>query len=98
MQVTPVESRKLAQLREGLKKLNQADPSVRVWVQQQTGNYILGTAGEVHLSRCITDLTQRYARMEITVSDPIVAFRETVVVPPKTDQANEAIEDAKDQV
>jgi len=33
----------------------------------------------------------RYAKIELNVSEPIVQFRETIIVPPKMDMVNEAI-------
>ena len=48
-------------------------------------------AGEVHLQRCIDDLKQRFARIKLNVSAPIVPFRETIVIPPTVDRVNEAI-------
>lgn len=38
-------------------------------------------AGEVHLETCIQDLRERFARVELTVSPPLVAFRESVADP-----------------
>lgn len=35
----------------------------------------------------------RYAKVAINASEPIVPFRETVVVPPTVDMVNEAIQD-----
>ncbi len=58
----------------------------------EAGENVLLTAGEVHLQRCILDLTETYAKCEITVSEPIVPFRETIVPVPETDRVNEAIE------
>lgn len=77
-------------LDEGLKLLNQSDPCVKL-TTQETGERILSTAGEVHLQRCLDDLRNTYARVEIKVSPPIIPFRETVVVPPTMDMVNEAI-------
>lgn len=98
--VTPIlrvalEPRRLADMAalvRGLKLLHQADPCVQVLLQE-TGEHVLLTAGEVHLERCLNDLTQRFAKVEINVSDPIIPFRETIVEPPKVDMVNEAIED-----
>ena len=55
------------------------------------GEYVIIAAGEVHLQRCLDDLSKQYAKIEIKVSDPIVPFRETVVSPPKIDMVNEEI-------
>lgn len=49
------------------------------------------TAGEVHLQRCVDDLQERYARVPVSISDPIVPFRETIIPPPTYDRLNEAI-------
>ena len=61
-------------------------------VLQDNGEYVLVTAGEVHLQRCIDDLEERYARIKVQVSAPIVPFRESIILPPKVDRLNEAIE------
>ncbi len=49
----------MKQLRHGMRLLNQADPLVECTLKN-TGEYILSTAGEVHLQRCIDDLTKMY--------------------------------------
>ena len=46
-------------LKEGLIKLNKADPSVQFYVNNR-GEYILSTCGEVHLQRCLKDLTDDF--------------------------------------
>ncbi|KAK7076905.1 Elongation factor-like GTPase 1 [Halocaridina rubra] len=81
----------LPKLRAGLKLLNQADPCVQVSLQK-SGEYVIVTAGEVHLQRCIDDLQERYAGVPVQVSDPIVPFRETIIERPRVDRLNEAIE------
>jgi ribosome assembly protein 1 len=66
-------------LKEGLYKLDRADPSVNFYVNNQ-GEYILSTCGEVHLERCIKDLTDDFAKgVKLKVSDPIITFKETIV-------------------
>jgi translation elongation factor EF-G len=40
----------------------------------------LSTCGEVHLERCIKDLTDDFAKgIKLHVSDPIITFKETIV-------------------
>lgn len=46
----------MEQLDKGLKLLYQADPCVEVYVQE-TGEHVLAAAGEVHLQKCLKDLT-----------------------------------------
>ncbi|KAH7885095.1 P-loop containing nucleoside triphosphate hydrolase protein [Phlebopus sp. FC_14] len=84
----PVDMPKLV---AGLALLAQADPCVETF-QQQTGEHVILTAGELHLERCLKDLRERFARVEIQASKPIVPFRETAVkasdmAPPKTRDA-----------
>ena len=74
----------------GLHLLNQADANVQVFLNDK-GEHILLTAGEVHLERCIRDLKETYAQVEVNVSSPIVPFRETIIEPPKTDMVNEEL-------
>ena len=88
--VEPMHVTDMPALVSGMKLLNQADPSVEIYVQE-TGERILSTAGEVHLQKCLNDLKNQYARVKLKVSAPIIPFRETVIVPPKIDMVNEAI-------
>ncbi|KAI8086124.1 uncharacterized protein BX664DRAFT_386577 [Halteromyces radiatus] len=75
----PTEMNKLV---EGLRLLNQADPCVQVMLQE-TGEHVILTAGELHLERCLRDLKERFAKINIHVSAPIVPFRESIVVNPE---------------
>ena len=93
----PVHACDMPALVKGLHLLNQADPSVEVTVQE-TGEHILAAAGEVHLLRCIDDLKKDYAKIELNVSEPIVPFRETVIIPPKIDMVNEIISSENERV
>ncbi|KAI0916977.1 hypothetical protein AcW1_007709 [Taiwanofungus camphoratus] len=81
----------MPKLIRGLKLLSQADPCVETF-QQQTGEHVILTAGELHLERCLKDLRERFAKIELNASKPIVPFRETAVkgidmAPPKTANA-----------
>nr|GAT50613.1 predicted protein [Mycena chlorophos] len=87
----PTHPADLPKLIAGLKLLSQSDPCVETF-QQQTGEYVILTAGELHFERCYKDLRERFARVEIQASKPIVPFRETAVkgtdmAPPKTPNA-----------
>jgi len=52
---------------------------------------VLVTAGEVHLARCLRDLKETYAGIEVVASEPVVPFRETIIKPPETDMVNEEL-------
>jgi len=68
----------LPKMIKGLELLSQSDPCVET-LQQQTGEYVIVGAGELHLERCLRDLRDRFANVEIQASKPIVPFRETAV-------------------
>ena len=51
---------------------------------QQSGEHVICTAGELHLERCLRDLKERFAKIPLSVSKPIVAFRECFVAGEKT--------------
>lgn len=77
-----IESKNLSEmesLKAGLQKLDRSDPSVQFYINTQ-GEYILSACGEVHLERCIRDLKDDFAPgVEVQVSEPIIAFKETIV-------------------
>ncbi|EJU03216.1 translation elongation factor 2 [Dacryopinax primogenitus] len=84
----PAEPANMPKLIRGLRLLSQADPCVETF-QQQTGEYVIITAGELHLERCLKDLRERFAKIDIQASKPIVPFRETAIrvaemAPPKS--------------
>ncbi|CAL9702190.1 unnamed protein product [Knipowitschia caucasica] len=86
--IEPKHPSEMPKLVRGMRLLNQADPCAEVLIQE-TGEHVLVTAGEVHLQRCLDDLRERFAKIEISASEPIIPFRETVVRPPKVDMVNE---------
>ncbi|XP_025127307.3 elongation factor-like GTPase 1 isoform X2 [Bubalus bubalis] len=88
--IEPKHPSEMPQLVKGMKLLNQADPCVQILIQE-TGEHVLVTAGEVHLQRCLDDLKERFAKIQISVSEPIIPFRETITKPPKVDMVNEEI-------
>ncbi|XP_052865892.1 elongation factor-like GTPase 1 [Anopheles cruzii] len=94
--VEPRDIQNMPRLVRGLKLLNQADACVEVRVQE-SGEHVLLTLGEVHLERCIKDLQETYARIELNVSKPIVPFKETIVPFVPTSEDNPEEEIAKDR-
>ncbi|KAJ3289374.1 Elongation factor-like GTPase 1 [Borealophlyctis nickersoniae] len=77
----PTDPSQMDALAEGLRLLNQADPSVEVLLQE-TGESVIVCAGELHLERCLKDLRESFAKINIQVSPPIVPFRETISTSP----------------
>ena len=66
----------LPKLISGLVKMSKADPLVQV-INTETEHIICGS-GELHLEICLKDLVEDYAKIEITKSDPVVPYKETV--------------------
>lgn len=71
----------LSILNVGLKLLERSDPCVEVEIQS-SGEHIIRCVGEVHLERCLKDLKEKYAKIELVVSPPIVNYMETVELLP----------------
>lgn len=75
--IEPVNPKDLPVLRQGLRVLMQSDSCVQVIIEE-SGEYVLLTAGDVHLAKCLQDLTKIFAKVEVNVSSPMVSLRETV--------------------
>ena len=76
----PTELSSFSRLLEGLKLLCQSDPSAETYIQEENGEPILAASGELHLQQCLKDLKERFAKVDFTVSSPMVPFRETINV------------------
>ena len=76
--VEPEDPRNFGALEAGLQRLYRSDPTVEVHVQV-TGEHVIVALGELHLERCIKDLKERFAKVAVQVSEPLVGFRESVV-------------------
>ena len=75
----------------GLGLLHRSDPSLEI-THSDSGEHIMGCCGDEHLKRTVKDLQNLYLPdfVEIRVSDPLVAVRETIVAP-KTGFGNDLI-------
>jgi len=77
--VAPKAVSDLPALQRGLQLLNQADPCVATSVTPD-GQLQLAAVGELHLANCVDDLVKRFAQVEVQVSPPVLAFRETITL------------------
>ncbi|XP_077955143.1 elongation factor 2b isoform X1 [Gasterosteus aculeatus] len=68
----------LPKLVEGLKRLAKSDPMVQCIIEE-SGEHIIAGAGELHLEICLKDLEEDHAGIPLKKSDPVVAYRETVM-------------------
>ena len=67
----------LPKLVEGLKRLSKSDPCVLTFTSE-SGEHVVAGAGELHLEICLNDLQNDHACVPLTISDPVVQYRETV--------------------
>merc|ERR1712242_397946 len=75
--VEPKNAQDLPKLVEGLKRLAKSDPMVQCMIEE-SGEYIIAGAGELHLEICLKDLEEDHAQIPLKKSDPVVSYRETV--------------------
>ena len=67
----------LPRLIEVLRSISKADPSLKVEINQETGEHLLSGMGELHLEVTVYRITHEYG-VEVITSPPIVVYRETV--------------------
>ncbi|SCU92474.1 LAFA_0F10836g1_1 [Lachancea sp. 'fantastica'] len=85
----PTNPTQMNRLARGLRLLYQADPCVQTYVED-TGEHILCAAGELHLERCLKDLTERFAGISITSSEPAIPYKESFLSTPDMNPAKDA--------
>ena len=75
--VEPKNPRDLAKLINFLKKLSREDTTIKVKINQETGEYLISGLGELHLE---AKVERKFKEMDLDVimSPPIVVYRETV--------------------
>ncbi|MEM1508723.1 MAG: elongation factor EF-2 [Thermofilaceae archaeon] len=75
--IEPKHSSDLPKLIDALRKLAVEDPTLKVHINEETGEYLISGMGTLHLEIVLWDLNQRTG-LEVTTSQPIVRYRETV--------------------
>lgn len=75
--IEPKHSSDLPKLVDALRKLAVEDPTLKVHINEETGEYLVSGMGTLHLEIVLWDLKQRTS-LEVTTSQPIVRYRETV--------------------
>ena len=68
----------LPKLVEVLRQVAKEDPTLRVTINEETGEHLIAGMGELHLE-IITGRIKRDKNVEIVTSEPIVVYRETIV-------------------
>ncbi|MFT4243963.1 MAG: elongation factor EF-2 [Candidatus Woesearchaeota archaeon] len=75
--VEPKKPADLPKMIEVLKVVGKEDPSLKVTINEDTGEFLIAGMGELHLE-VVTDRIKSEKGMEIRVSPPIVVYRESV--------------------
>ncbi|MGC8902564.1 MAG: elongation factor G [Fervidobacterium sp.] len=82
--IEPVTKDDETKLSKALQALLDEDPSLRAYVDQETGETILSGMGELHLE-IIVDRLKREFNVNVRVGKPQVAYRETITKEVKTE-------------
>lgn len=75
--IEPKRSGDLPRLVEALRRLAIEDPTLRVKIDQETGEYLVSGMGSLHLEIVLWDLRRRTG-IEFETSAPLVVYRESV--------------------
>lgn len=76
--IKPKAKNELPKLIEGLLKLIKSDPLLQYFIKESSGEIVLAASGELHAEIACNDLEEKFARIPIIKSDPIVSYKETV--------------------
>lgn len=76
--IEPRNPKDLPRMLEALKALAVEDPDLRVTIDKETGQYLLGGIGELHLEVAVNFLKKRIGNIELVKSSPSAAYRETI--------------------
>jgi len=77
MKILPTSRKEQSKLGEALHKLSNEDPSFNVRYDEETEETIIAGMGELHLEIIIDRLKHEFS-VEVDVSEPSVAYRETI--------------------
>ncbi len=75
--IEPKKPQQLAKLIDFLRKVGKEDPTLRIKINEETGEYLVSGLGELHIDAKI-ERPLKDAEIEVDVSPPIVIYRESV--------------------
>jgi len=78
--IEAMKSADLPKLIEVLRQVSKEDPSIKVTINEQTGESLISGMGELHLE-IIEDRIKSEKGLEVKTSPPIIVYRETVTKP-----------------
>jgi elongation factor 2 len=77
--VEPKNPEDLPSLVEVMDRLSLEDPNLVTTIDEETGQYLISGMGELHLEIAVNSLKQYSRHMDLTTSNPIIAYREAVL-------------------
>jgi len=83
---TSIEAKKpadLPKLIQVLKQISKEDPTIKIEINEETGQHLLSGMGELHLD-VVANRIRTEKGVDISTSPPIVVYRETITKPSKT--------------
>lgn len=78
--IEPKSPKQLAKLIEFLKRVSREDPTMRVKINEETGEYLVSGLGELHIEAKVERKIKEEG-IEVNVSPPIVIYRESIKDP-----------------
>jgi elongation factor 2 len=75
--IEPKNPKDLAKLIEFLKKTSREDPTLRIKINEDTGEYLVSGLGELHINAKVENKLKEEG-IEVSISPPIVIYREGV--------------------
>jgi elongation factor 2 len=76
--VEPANPKDLSTVLDMMNKLVIEDPDLKVTLDEETGQYLLGGMGELHLEVALNSLKKRLPNVKLVTSSPSAAYRETI--------------------
>ncbi len=75
--IEPKHPKDLAKLIEFLKKISREDPTMKIKINEETGEYLVSGLGELHINAKVENKLKEEG-IDVNVSPPIVIYRESV--------------------
>ncbi|MCD6496022.1 MAG: elongation factor EF-2 [Candidatus Aenigmarchaeota archaeon] len=75
--IEPKQPKQLAKLIEFLRKTSREDPTLKVKINEDTGEYLVSGLGELHIDAKI-ERPLKDSGLDVSVSPPIVIYKETI--------------------
>lgn len=76
--IEPKRTSDLVKLIETLQRMAIEDPTLRVKIDKETGEYLISGMGTLHLEIALWDLKQRAGQIEFVTGKPLVIYRESI--------------------